>query len=215
MAASAPKATTALTSPKRPRKSAKSIERWDQILDVATRLFREKGFAATSMQDVSDEVGLLKGSLYYYVRSKEDLLFAILRDLHENGEAIIANIDYESTEPLKELERFLVQIVLYAGEHADRLAIFLRDFAFVPQDKQGEIIKERDMYTHACERLIERAKKLKHVSRKVNARIAANALLRGASSTHEWYRPGGKLTLNNIAEQVAGILVRGVSNYAA
>ncbi|RYD48763.1 MAG: TetR/AcrR family transcriptional regulator [Sphingomonadales bacterium] len=212
MAASAPKATAPI-SPKRPRKSAKSIERWNQILDVATRLFREKGFAATSMQDVSDEVGLLKGSLYYYVRSKEDLLFGILRDLHENGEEIIAAIDFDSTEPLKELERFLLQIVLYAGEHADRLAIFLRDFTFVPQDKQSEIIKERDMYTHACERLIERAIKMKQISRKVNARIAANALLRGASSTHEWYRADGPMKLKDIADQVAGILVRGVANY--
>jgi AcrR family transcriptional regulator len=212
MAAAAPKATPP-TALKRTRKSAKSIERWNQILDVATRLFRDKGFAATSMQDVSDEVGLLKGSLYYYVRSKEDLLFGILRDLHENGEEIIADIDFDSPEPLKELERFLRQIVLYAGEHADRLAIFLRDFTFVPADKQGEIIKERDMYTHACERLIERAIKLKNISRKVNPRISANALLRGASSTHEWYRPDGPLKLKDIADQVAGILVRGVANY--
>lgn len=195
------------------RKSAKSVERWQQILDVATQLFRQKGFAATSMQDVSDAVGVLKGSLYYYVRSKEALLFAILRDLHENGEQIIANLDFDGDQPLQELERFLSQIVVYSGQNADRLAIFLRDFAFVPEDQKGEIISERDMYTHATERLIERVIALGHVSPKLNARIAANALLRGASSTHEWYRPDGALPLQDVADQIARVLVRGLAHY--
>ena len=132
-----------------------SRERWCQILDVATRLFKQKGFAATSMQNVSDEVGLLKGSLYYYVRSKDELLLEVLRDLHEGGAEIVDNIRFDSDDPLGELEEYLRQLTIYAGEHRDRLTIFFRDFRFVPPKDKKNIIAERDMYEVAAFRLIE------------------------------------------------------------
>ena len=47
--------------------------------------FHEKGYEATSIQDIADAVGILKGSLYYYITSKEDLLFEILEDVHQQG----------------------------------------------------------------------------------------------------------------------------------
>ena len=190
---------------------SKSSARWAQIIAVAIELFNEKGFAATSMQDVSDRVGLLKGSLYYYVRSKEDLLFEILKDLHERGEEIIRSIDFASDDPLNELRQYLIEITIYSGRNADRLGIFLRDFQFVPTEHQREIIRERDMYTTATARLIERAIAVGQVSSTVDPRTAANAMLRAGSGTHEWYRPSGTIPLRTIAEQTAEIQVRGIA----
>jgi AcrR family transcriptional regulator len=62
-------------------------------VDVAAHLFRERGYNATSMQDIADAVGLLKGSVYHYIRTKEDLLWAILepslRTLVDNARDIL------------------------------------------------------------------------------------------------------------------------------
>src|SRR5688572_7080453 len=97
------------------RNSTKSQKRWASILETATDLFREKGFYASSMQDISDAVGIKKGSLYYYVRSKEELLFEILKDLHKGGEALIEGVNLHSSDPLGELRSLLVQFGLYAA----------------------------------------------------------------------------------------------------
>src|SRR5690606_40614148 len=51
-----------------------------EILAVAARLFREKGYHATSMQDLAEAVGMNRGSFYYYIRTKEDLLYRVMRD---------------------------------------------------------------------------------------------------------------------------------------
>lgn len=51
--------------------------REQEILDAARKLFREKGYYATTMQDIADAVGLQKASLYHYIRSKEALLLKI------------------------------------------------------------------------------------------------------------------------------------------
>ena len=51
--------------------------REDQVRAVALRLFKEKGYHATSMQDIAAAVGLYKGSLYHYIGGKEDLLVQV------------------------------------------------------------------------------------------------------------------------------------------
>ncbi len=68
----------------RPRKSrratkqAKPATRLEEVLQSAANIFFAKGFHATSIEDVARDVGMLKGSLYYYIKSKDDLLFQLL-----------------------------------------------------------------------------------------------------------------------------------------
>lgn len=198
--------------PRRARAGSQlSQQRWRQILEVATRLFKQNGFAATSMQDVSDEVGLLKGSLYYYVRSKEELLFEVLRDLHEGGVAIIDDVKFGSDDPLGELREYLRRLTIYAGEHRARLGIYVRDFRFIPAENQKKIIAERDMYEVAAIRLIDEAKAKKLIDASINSKVAALSILGSTAVTHEWYRPDGPVSLETIGDQVAATIINGLS----
>ncbi len=67
----------------------KVFRRRQEILDVAARMFYEKGYDATSTRDIAEAAGLLKGSLYYYVETKEDFLFEIIRQSHEGALATL------------------------------------------------------------------------------------------------------------------------------
>ncbi len=60
-------------------------ERWPELLEVATDVFSEKGCEAASLQDIAERLGMLKGSLYYYINSKEDLLYHVINDVHQEG----------------------------------------------------------------------------------------------------------------------------------
>lgn len=59
-----------------------------EVLDAAINIFWEKGYSGTSVQDVADALGMLKGSLYYYIDSKEDLLEMIFSDSHDEVQKI-------------------------------------------------------------------------------------------------------------------------------
>lgn len=199
--------------PRRARAGSQlSQERWQQILEVATRLFAQQGFAGTSMQIVSDEVGLLKGSLYYYVKSKEELLFEVLRDLHQGGVQIVEDVTFGSPDPLGELKTYLKRLTIYAGQHRARLSIFLRDFHFVPAEQQKMIIAERDMYEMAAFRLVEEGKAKGLIDASISSKVAAFSSLGATSVTHEWYRPEGPVALEDIGEQVASMIVAGLNN---
>ena len=55
-----------------------AISKEQEIITVAARLFKEKGYRATTLEDIAAAVGMLKGSLYYYIQSKEELLYIVL-----------------------------------------------------------------------------------------------------------------------------------------
>ena len=59
-------------------------ERWSELIEVATDVFYAKGYDAASLQDIADRLGMLKGSLYYYIQSKEDLLYDVIKTVHDD-----------------------------------------------------------------------------------------------------------------------------------
>jgi AcrR family transcriptional regulator len=181
-----------------------------QICDVATRLFHERGFNGTSVQEISDAVGVQKGSLYHYIDSKEDLLFQVLQSLHEGGMTVIEQVQYGTNNPLNQLKSYLKSMTVYAGIEADRLSIFFRDFQFILPEQQRKIISERDIYVKVTERLIFEAIQCGMVRPNIHIRVAALTIMSAVTSTREWYRPAGALGLEGIAEQTADLLVNGL-----
>ena len=88
--------------------------RWNEIVDAAASLFHQKGFVATSLEDIAGEVGMYKGSLYHYITSKEDLLTAVVR---EPADQILADVrdlagqDLSSSEKVRRLTRSLLRVL--------------------------------------------------------------------------------------------------------
>ena len=79
-------------------KSGVNPERWSEILDAAGQIFNEKGYQAARIEDIAGRVGILRGSLYYYIDSKEDLLYALSVAGHTSG---LSTIDEDEATTLR------------------------------------------------------------------------------------------------------------------
>ena len=82
------------------------IERkYGEIVEAAGRLFAQQGFDGTSLQDIANEVGVLKGSLYHYITTKEDLLFRLFEEVHEQVQRIAEEVKAEpGLNPIERIE---------------------------------------------------------------------------------------------------------------
>src|SRR5207248_8865877 len=102
------------------------IAREEQVRAAALRLFKEKGYHATSMRDIAEVVGINKGSLYSYIRSKEDLLIPFFERamglLLAEIEAISAD---SSLGPTERLKRAIRAHVLNVADNLDVLTVYL------------------------------------------------------------------------------------------
>lgn len=120
---------------RKPRK-----ERWIELLQVATEVFCEKGYEAASLQDIADRLGMLKGSLYYYIRTKEDLLYEVINDVFQQG---LANIESLASQPGDPVERLYKVIVGHVDHMCRRLtgtAVFLHELDSLSADRQKSIL---------------------------------------------------------------------------
>ncbi len=79
--------------------NGKSQRRRQELIDAAAKIFQDKGYEAASIQDVADALGILKGSVYYYIDSKEDLLFAAIQEVHESALANMEKIQQHRRGP--------------------------------------------------------------------------------------------------------------------
>src|SRR5207237_9296683 len=104
-------------------------ERAEEVYAAALRLFTEKGYHATSMQDIAAAVGLYKGSLYHYIGSKEELLVQVFEramgSLLVDAERITAD---ESLTPSGQLRQLVLAHVAAVADNLDALTVYLHEF---------------------------------------------------------------------------------------
>lgn len=98
-----------------------------KILNSAVRLFRERGYHATSMQDIADDVGILKGSLYHHIRSKEELLIEALVASVTDVLGVVTQVADSSMPPREKLRRMIEAELAAMARHQDEIMIWLAE----------------------------------------------------------------------------------------
>ncbi|MGH2343024.1 TetR/AcrR family transcriptional regulator [Segnochrobactraceae bacterium EtOH-i3] len=176
-------------------------ERRLEILEAAALLFGERGYAATSMRDIARRVGLLGGSLYHHIRSKEEL-FAEIHDLALEGVSDLIRQRVESaSDPWERLElACLTMLEEQLTDHSITLPL-MNDFRAVPPDLRVRLVPKRDAFEAVFADLVADLPLADGLDRTL-FRIM---LLTELNNVSAWYQPGGKLSPAEIAHQIVRV----------
>jgi AcrR family transcriptional regulator len=192
------------------RRANSSRKREREIIDAAAEIFHRKGYADTSVQDVADAVGILKGSLYYYIKSKEDLLFRVLEEVHEDAHGIIEEVAAMDAPPLERLAAYFRAHVEYNTRNLTKVAVTYHDFGLLSGERRETIVNERHVYERFVVGLIKEAQDAGDVRPEVDARLAAYSALGMANWVYTWYKPSGKTSPEELAELISEMIVGGL-----
>lgn len=181
--------------PTRPALRARYERRREALLRTAAHEFAQRGYQATSMGDLSGASGLAAGGLYHYISSKEELLFAVLAQLMdpllEQARAIEAS-DAPAAERLRELLR--VWLAHIERDH-DHMLVFTQERRVLERDERWKQVREsRQAFEEVLGRLVAAA--VPHG----DTRLRVLALLGMVNHTALWFRPGGRLSTDEIAD---------------
>ncbi|MGH9245428.1 MAG: TetR/AcrR family transcriptional regulator [Acidimicrobiales bacterium] len=189
------------------RRTRNAFRRQQEVISAAARLFQEKGYEATSIQDIADELGILKGSLYYYIDTKEDLLFAIIQEVHETAlESLEASRAAEGNA-LAKIRAFVFNQVRHIASHVERAGVFFQDFRSLSAERKKVIIDERDIYEQFLRSLLERGQRDGVICADLDPKFASLAILGTFNWMYQWYRPTGDRTPDEIAAIFADFLL--------
>jgi AcrR family transcriptional regulator len=190
-------------------------ERWSELIEVATDVFYHKGYDAASLQDIADRLGMLKGSLYYYIQSKEDLLYDVIRTVHEEGLANIESLAAGQGDALERLHSVIIGHIDHECRNMTKTAVFLHELQALSPERQTEIIGDGHAYRRVFVELIEAGQQAGLIRAEVNPKLAALSVLGSLNWVYRWFQPGGEFTSHEIGEQFADQALRSLATPGA
>jgi TetR/AcrR family transcriptional regulator, cholesterol catabolism regulator len=191
------------------------IDSRQEILRTAARLFQQRGYDATSMNDVASALKLSKGGLYHHFQSKDEILFEIMNHAMEiTQERVLAPVRVipDPEERLRTLIRLHIEVVL---SPADReITVMLHENHPLPPGLRKRINARKKEYIHFVESLIaevqEKARRTGRAGISVSPRAAAFALLGMINWIYQWYKPEGELQAHNLVPQFSDLIFGGI-----
>ena len=178
-----------------------------EVLNKAAELFATKGISATSLQDISDSVGISRPALYHYFRNKDAILDKLVRGASKTPLALLdsleAGADSSAVARIRICARGLVLWVLDPSSHFNLVDRFESE---LPQmiAKTNREAKRRVLY--GMKNLISDAGRRGEI-RAVDPHIAAFAIIGMCNWTARWFSPEGRFSAKEIAEMIADLAV--------
>ena len=186
-------------------------ERWSEIVDAAGEVFDEKGYAAARIEDIAARVGLLKGSLYYYIDSKEDLLFAIVDGNHSRGIVVIEEgAALEGSDPPTRLGGFVERWIGILSANPGYAALAERDLRRLSPERQAIVMNKRGRIHRFVREIIEAGIAEGCFDSGIDPGITTNNVFDMLNGISQWFRPGRPLQYDELAEQVRRFVLRGL-----
>jgi len=210
-AAVAPVAPTSPWGPVRSRAQQRALKR-EAVLRTAAQLFNEKGYAASTLDEVAERLGVSKPTVYYYVDSKDAILFECVRTGLELLQNAIREADAAGGRAIDKLMAAMRQYV----------AIVTMDFGMcvirvgedpLPPDRQQKLRRMKADLDHEFRELIRQGIAEGSIA-PCDPKVAAFAVGGALSWIGRWYRPDGGLDPADIADQCIALLTCGLGSEA-
>jgi len=181
-----------------------------EMLRAAARLFHQRGYDATSMNDVAAALKLSKGGLYHHFQSKDEILFDLMIHALEMTQEKVVDPVRGIADPeqrLRVLIRLHVDLVMSGRDR--EITVLLHENHPLPPSLRKQINARKKEYIQFVETLVAEVQQARRSTRAVSARAATFALLGMINWIYQWYKPEGALNAEQIAQQYTEIFFRG------
>ncbi len=187
------------------------VDSRQEILRTAARLFQQRGYDATSMNDVAASLKLSKGGLYHHFQSKDEILFEIMNHAMEITQERVINpvrVIADPEERLRALIRLHIEVVLSPRDR--EITVMLHENHPLPPALRKRINARKKDYIHFLENLMEEVQRSRHVKGKVGPHAAAFALLGMINWIYQWHKPEGELQAQHLVPQFTDLIFGGI-----
>lgn len=182
----------------------------DLITRKASAMFREKGFPATSMRDLADEVGLEAASLYNHIKSKSEILQEIIYHTANDCNVHLESVEDSGMSNIKKIEsliRFHVQMML---NRFDDYCVMINEWIHLPEPYLTNFTTQRRNYVQKMESIIEAGARNKEM-KPVMPYVAMLTILSSVRGLEFWHRSGKKVSPKEMEDNMVNYLINGLA----
>ncbi|TAL48381.1 MAG: TetR/AcrR family transcriptional regulator [Chitinophagaceae bacterium] len=194
-----------------PKKERRKASKKGFILQKAAQMFREKGFAATSMRDLAENVGIEAASLYNHIRSKNEILEAICFDVANRFTANLDAIEASHQKSINKVDTLLRFHIRQMVENYEEVFVSDREWKHLDEPYLSNFQNQRRTYRKRFAAIIEEGIS-KNEIRKIDAPTAVLIMLHAISGIESWHRSKIKINAQELEDNMVVIMIDGLRN---
>ena len=188
-------------------------ERRRELVRIAALVFREKGFAAATLNDIAARLGTERASIYYYVANKEELLQEIIRDMMNENVMTAERVHRKSGTGAQKLEELIEDMVVSFDRNYPHMYVYVEDSGRLSRHKAKwakDILAAGKQFEEIVISILEEGQRDGSLRADLSADLAALTLFGMVNWTHRWYKPGSTYNPREIARTMSGIFLSGM-----
>lgn len=186
-------------------------ERKKEILASSQSVLKEKGYAATSVRDIAKALDMEPASLYSHFKNKEDILKITCFDMADKFEIAVQEVNdiyFNAEEKLRMAIKLHVEILT---QNLDSALIFIRDWRNLTGTSLDQFVANRNRYEAGFREIVQTGID-EGIFNETDKKFAALTILSSVNWIVEWYKPGGNLNAEQIAEKLSDFILSGLKN---
>ncbi len=180
-----------------------------KVKETAQKLFRERGYAAVGLREIAKVVGIQAPSLYNHYKSKDDILREICFDLAKQFFDAFSKAETGEEKAARKLKAAVKAHINVIAGNIDSAEIFFHEWIFLEQPHLNKFKKQRHEYEMLFRDIIERGIRKKEF-KKINSKLAAFTIFSALNATYDFMRSRENVSQEQMAEDVAGLLLKGL-----
>lgn len=182
----------------------------ERIHSVAARLFSQAGYRSTSMRDIAAAMGMKAGSLYTHISGKEEVLWEIILRVADEFDAAVQPALSTPGTAAGRLRLALEAYVEVISRNLEMATVLFTEWRQLPPDRQASVAARRDRVEGVFRTLLQQGVDSGEFAADTPVKLTAILALSGANWLPNWYRVGGHLSPQDVADAFMALLLRGI-----
>ncbi len=187
-----------------------NLSRKEQVIRKAAELFREKGYAASSMRDLAQKLGIEAASLYSHIKSKEEILHSLCFDMAAEFRKSLVEVEKLNVSASERLRLGIIGHVEVMAKDLTASAVFMNEHRHLSQPYLRDFLLLRINYINRFKAIIELGVKNGEFKTTINTKLAVMTLFSSLNWMPLWYSPAGSIEPKELGKQLADMLVNGL-----
>jgi AcrR family transcriptional regulator len=189
--------------------------REDEVLEASISTFHEQGYAGTSVEDIASRLGILKGSLYHYISSKEDLLFKIVSEVHADVQRILdESLGRTDLSPIDRIALYVRSQAIYNARHITRISVYYREVDRLGDERRAVIRRQRRAQHDMVTQLLTEGQESGEIDPSIDPKLTSHCVFATLVWLYTWYKEGGAITEDQVADCCVGFVLGGIAHPA-
>ena len=187
-----------------------NLSRKEQVIRKAAELFREKGYAASSMRDLAQKLGIEAASLYSHIKSKEEILQNLCFDMASEFLKSLNAVESKSTKASEKLTEGIIGHIQVMAKDLIASAVFMNEHRHLSQPYLREFLLLRINYINRFKNIIQQGVEQGEFKEKIDRKLAVMTLFSSLNWMPLWYDPNSAIDPTELGKQLADMLVNGL-----